>query len=290
MKSIINYHVIDSTNIGDLFSVPTKYFNFPGYTVEQADIRTINLEDARDKHIIVGGGGLLYSPFLQSFSKLVESQAGTKLIAWGIGQQLYGNSYTLAELQNFNYSQYLENFDLIGVRDFVNKYNWVPCASCMHPAFDKKREIKHEFVVFSHKKFQIKIRDFPKMTNNNQNIEEILDFLGSGETILTSSYHGAYWGTLLGRKVLCFPFSSKFYTLKHTPAILPVQKWLQQKIKFSLFGKTFFELYYKNKFFCKTDDWQNYLKDCKAYPESLNEYRERNHWYYSQILNTLANS
>ncbi|GAX36981.1 polysaccharide pyruvyl transferase family protein [Nodularia sp. NIES-3585] len=288
MKSIINYHVIDSTNIGDLFSAPTKYFTFPGYTVEQADIRNINVNDIRDKHIIVGGGGLLYKPFLDSFAKLIESKANTKLIAWGIGQQSYGSSFTHEELHNFDYSQYLTDFDLVGIRDFNYKDNWVPCASCMHPAFDKKRDIKHEFVVFSHKKFQIKIGNIPQMTNNNQNIEEILDFLGSGETILTSSYHGAYWGILLGRKVLSFPFSSKFHTLKHTPGIFPIQKWVQQKKKLSLFNKILFEIGDQNKFFCNIDNWQNYLKDCKAYRESLHENRASNHEYYSQILDILA--
>ncbi len=290
MKSIINYHVIDSTNIGDLFSAPTKYFSFPGYTVEQADIRNINVNEIRDKHIIVGGGGLLYKPFLDSFAKLIESKANIKLIAWGIGQQSYGSGFTNQELQNFNYSQYLKDFDLVGIRDFNYKDNWVPCASCMHPAFDKKQEIKHEFVVFSHKKFQIKIGNFPQMTNNNQDIEEILDFLGSGETILTSSYHGAYWGTLLGRKVLSFPFSSKFYTLKHSPGIYPIQKWIQPKRKLSLFNKTLFEYSDQNKFSCNIDNWQDYLKSCQVYSESLHENRERNHWYHAQIMNILSNA
>lgn len=288
MKSIINYHVIDSTNIGDLFSAPTKYFNFPGYTVEQADIRNININDIKDKHIIVGGGGLLYQPFLDSFKQLVAAKANTKLIAWGIGQQIYGSNFTHEKLQAFNYDQYLNHFDLVGIRDFNYNYNWVACPSCMHPAFDKQRKIKHEFVVFSHKKFQIKIGNFPQMTNNNQDIEEILDFLGSGETILTSSYHGAYWGTLLGRKVLSFPFSSKFFTSKHTPAIFPIQKWIQEKKRLSLFNKVLFEFRYKNKFSCNIDNWQNYLKYCQSYPDSLQENRARNHWYYSQILEILA--
>ncbi|MBD2300182.1 hypothetical protein [Nostoc sp. FACHB-190] len=108
MKSIINYHVIDSTNIGDLSSAPTKYFDFPGYTVKQADIREIDLNKVRDKYIIVGGGGLLFSPFLKSFSKLIKAKTAIKLIAWGIGQQIYGHSFSHQELRDFNYSQYLE--------------------------------------------------------------------------------------------------------------------------------------------------------------------------------------
>jgi hypothetical protein len=287
MNIIINYHVIDSTNIGDLVSAPTLYFDFPGYSVVREDIRTINLEDVKDKHIIVGGGGLVFSRFLESFSQLSQQKKSTKLISWGIGQQIYDN-YQSQDIQNFDYSQYTQGFDLVGIRDSHYKNNWVPCASCMHKSFDKKREIKHEFVVFSHKKFQIKIDPFPHMTNSSQNLDEILDFLGSGETILTSSYHGAYWGTLLGRKVLSFPFTSKFYTFKHSPGIFPVEKWFQPQFKLSLFKKTIFQSYQKNKFICNIDNWRSYLKDCQTYPEALQENRERNQWYYSKILDLLA--
>ncbi|MBE9117585.1 hypothetical protein IQ249_16935 [Lusitaniella coriacea LEGE 07157] len=287
MDSIINCHVIDPKNIGDLLSCPLNYFTFPGYHTEKADIRQIDAEAARGKHLIIGGGGLLYSRFLTDILNSASHREGKKLIAWGIGQQVY-KPFTTEDIKAFDYSQYLDDFDLIGIRDIDTPYNWVPCASCMHSAFDKKREVKHEYVVFSHKKFQIKIDDFPRITNESKSFEEVLDFLGSGETILTSSYHGAYWGTLLGRKVLAFPFSSKFYTLKHKPAIHPLDKWRQDRKRFYLFNKLVYEFRYKNKFSCALENWQNALKDCQLYPESLEESRSRNQWYYNEILEHLA--
>ena len=286
MNSIVNYHVIDQKNIGDLLSSPLDYFTFPGYNVERADIRQPQTT-TRGKHAIVGGGGLLYSRFLDNIAELVKLKEDKKLIAWGIGQQTYDFS-NLENIKSFNYSQYLDNFDLVGIRDIDFGYNWVPCASCMHKSFDKKREIKHEFVVFSHKKFQLNFEGFPRMTNENVDLDKILDFLGSGETILTSSYHGAYWGTLLGRKVLAFPFSSKFYTLKHRPGIYHVSKWNQSKKRFSVFGKLIYEFRYKNKYTCKSDGWQDALKDCRTYPDSLQESRTSNQSYYSQILKLIA--
>lgn len=286
MKKIVNCHVIDQTNIGDLFSAPAQYFDFPGYSVENIDIRTIKTEDIQGKDVIVGGGGLAFPRFQDAFEQLTHSQQNTKLIIWGIGQQIYDN-YTLKDIQNFDYLPYIKGFDLVGIRDAHVQNNWIPCASCMHPSFDQKREIKHEFVVFSHKKFQIEFPGFPCMTNNHQNLSEILDFLGSGETILTSSYHGAYWGTLLGRKVLAFPFTSKFYTLKHLPGMYPVQKWSQAKFKVEILGKTLYESAYDNKFICNQDDWKQYLHKCKTYPDSLAENRDRNSWFHSQVMNLL---
>ena len=37
------------------------------------------------------------------------------------------------------------------------------------------------------------------------------------ETIVTNSYHGVYWGTLLNRRVICIPFKSGLYTFNHQP-------------------------------------------------------------------------
>jgi hypothetical protein len=287
MNSIINSHVIDPKNIGDLLSAPANYFSFPEFKLEQADIRELNPETLEGKHLIIGGGGLLFPRFLNHLTHLVGTKRRGKIIAWGIGQQIYGD-FNPNQLQDFDYSSYLDGFDLVGIRDFGLPYHWVPCASCMHPSFDKEREIKHEFVVFSHKKFCLKIGGFPSMTNDAQSFDEVLDFLGSGETILTSSYHGAYWGTLLGRKVLAFPFSSKFYTSKHKTGIYPVQKWRQSTFRLSLFKKLIYEFRYKNKFSCKTDDWQSLLKECQTYPDSLAENRLCNQNYYTQILQLLT--
>jgi hypothetical protein len=276
---------MDETNVGDLLSAPVHYFSFPGYTVERADIRDIRAGASRGKHLILGGGGLLFPRFLNNIAQLLVEKKDTKIIAWGVGQQVYGK--VNGAFQAFDYAPYLNNFDLIGIRDFDLFHSWVPCASCMHPAFDKPRTIQHEFVVFSHKKFQLAVENFPRMTNEIQDFEAVLDFLGAGETILTSSYHGAYWGALLGRKVLAFPFSSKFYNLKHRPTLYSVKNWNQPKFRLSVLGKTICELRYGSKFSCKIENWQAALKYCKIYADSLYESRRQNRLYYEKVLDLL---
>jgi hypothetical protein len=284
MNSIINLHVIDPQNIGDLLSAPSHYFPFPDHEKSSVDLRQVSSENPLSSHLIVGGGGLLFPRFLEPIQQLGEMGSRGKLIAWGVGQQAYGAT-DRASIQSFNYAQYLDRFDLVGIRDVDSGYNWVPCASCMHSSFDQPRQIKHEFVVFSHRKYQLHIDKFPRMTHANDSLEQVLDFLGSGETILTSSYHGAYWGTLLGRKVLAFPFSSKFATFKHQPGLYPVQKWSNAMRKIQLFGKTLHQSWDQNKSLCSTEDWRSSLQNCRVYPESLAECRERNEWFYEQVLN-----
>ncbi|MEL7037387.1 MAG: polysaccharide pyruvyl transferase family protein [Cyanobacteria bacterium J06592_8] len=290
MKTIANYHVIDPTNIGDLQSSPLNYFDFPGYEVSKVDIRTLGEAQAQDDnlslfphHTIVGGGGLMFDRFLNHFQRLQARKNGYQLILWGAGQQIY----QVDRVVQFDYKPYLEKFDCVGVRDFGKEYDWVPCVTCMYEGFDRKYSIEHEFVVFSHKKFQIDIEQFPRKTNQSQNFEEIISFLASGETILTSSFHGAYWGTLLGRKVLAFPFTTKFFTLKYPVALYPVQKWRQAKRQLKLFGKTLYQRFDQTKFLCDTTNWRSHLADCQAYPNSLEECRDRNRWFHQKVLNLL---
>lgn len=285
MNSILNYHVIDPNNIGDLLSAPTHYFSFPNYQSNRADIRTVDAAIAAQNHSIVGGGGLLYTRFLDSITTLVASKRG-KLIAWGVGQQTY-KAINTTDPELLNVLQCLSAFDLIGIRDVNQGYDWVPCASCMHPEFDQPRSIQHEFVVFSHKKFRLAIQGLPWLSNDVTDMNTVLDFLGSGETILTSSYHGAYWGTLLGRRVLAFPFSSKFYSLKHRPGIFPTQKWQANTQTIKLLGKVLYTLGDSNVLLCQTDGWQTYVPSCPTYPNALEECRDRNRWFYQRVLQIL---
>jgi hypothetical protein len=317
---IVNAHVIDSRNIGDLASSPVKYFDFK-YPVETLDIRSIDPKFTEPKsgfggsitldqiksnadqvkyHLIVGGGGLLFNRFFRSFEILdtLKSVFRGQWIAWGIGQQVYSTSddnlmeKLTSSRDNFNYEKYLKSFDLVGIRDIDFQYDWLPCASCLDSAFDQPREIKHDFVVFSHRKFELKIDRFPTMSHDTQSLEEVINFLGSGETIITSSYHGAYWGTLLGRKVIAFPFSTKFLTFKHPPSIYPVSKWKYSQIKFRPFKRTFLnkiniEFRYADKYTCQTNNWRDLLTNCTAYPNLLQEYREANLEFYQKTMQLL---
>ena len=37
--------------------------------------------------------------------------------------------------------------------------------------------------------------------DNTTTFEKAIEFIGSGDVVVTNSYHGAYWGLLLGKKV-----------------------------------------------------------------------------------------
>ena len=161
-------------------------------------------------------------PILNEYLNSLENRSAPTIL-WGAGtNEDVGNKRPKSP----NYPGWLNFFSHVGLRDWTNAYKWAPCASCMHPSFNQKYPIKNKVIWFEHKKQLIKSSNFgpepvPRFVNSGANMEQTIELLGSANTILTNSYHGAYWGTLLGKKVIVLgPWSSKFYSLKHKPYLL----------------------------------------------------------------------
>lgn len=220
---IIAISRFQTTNIGDLMSAPHLYFDYdvehydPKHAVIEREHRDIPEADA----YICGGGAITSKMYL------VNDRPGIK-IAWGIGQTLKPAGL-LAE-----HADMLNNFALIGSRDWrVPHTEWVPCVSCMSPLFDKEYEITKDVVLYRNS-----ISDTTKtkgnLMGNTGTFEDTIAFLGSAHTVLTDSYHGAYWATLLGRTaIITHPYSSKFYQYKHQPMIIQFErKYMTPPVKY----------------------------------------------------------
>lgn len=199
--------------------------------------------------IIVGGGGLLENEFFAPAMNRLRllNQVGVKVALWGLGH----NEWKLQDWRKLKHKIILPDFDnaLIGIRDYGHNHRWVPCVSAMSRFFDKKYEAKHEVVTFLHSATLQKwprsvemLKNLPRMSNSTE-MKIAVEFLASGEVVLTDSYHGAYWGTLLGKRVVAFPSSSKFYDLRHAVPL------------------------------CVPSDWKRFRELARAYPNSLEECR-----------------
>lgn len=184
-------------------------------------------------------------------------RVSTPRFVWGAG---HNGEPDVNEMYKIRWPKALANYKLVGIRDYSEdaRFNWVPCASCMHPALEKKYTIKNEIIFFEHKKQLIKATEFgneaiPRFVNSGNNIEQTIELLGSANTILTNSYHGAYWGILLGKRVIIAggPWSSKFHFFKHK---VPIPS--------------------------KKEDWRDFLQHNQIYPDALEECREvtKNWW------------
>ncbi|WP_443751197.1 hypothetical protein [Asticcacaulis solisilvae] len=249
----------DATNVGDWFCAPQRYFDFPNKAL--ADILDFDA-DALAPHVVLGGGGLIAKTFHDHMRRLAELRPRvTSLVAWGIGESEHVDRKGGFVLPYDGLlPDYLKAFDLVGVRDFGAEYPWVPCASCMLEQFDRDYPVTHDVVVYQHKRIPIPIDGFPARTNAGEDIDSVLEFLASGDLVITNSYHGAYWATLLGRRVLAVPNMSKMYRLKHAPVI------------------------------CRAEEWQRFAPLAPRYPEALTECRAANVAFFESVKALWATS
>lgn len=166
-----------------------------------------------------------YDEFVLKFQSLISEtkkkihKSKVNKILWGAG---INGEFNKKKRETFDYPDYLSEFDLVGVRDWGQSLPWVPCASCMNTSLEKSYPIKNDIIFFEHKKQLIK--DFgkesiPRYVNSGSNVEQTIELLGSANIILTNSYHGAYWGKLLKKRVVVVsPWSNKFSGMRHKPA------------------------------------------------------------------------
>lgn len=225
-----NYLVTRTRNLGDQCAAPLRYIK------PQGEIRIRDLRDPlpRDELrkgdvVIFGGGGMLHG-FWNEFAKAVSLQPRDwHCVVWGAGHNKHDGV-------RCEYPKWLEWFDLVGVRDYERfHYNHVPCASCLAPEFDvmQMHTPARNYVLYEHcdrpiphvTEFDRGRYPFAKNTSFRE-LSSALYFLAQGETVVTTSYHGAYWAALLGRRVIVYPWSSKFLQMPYKPMLLhPIEDW-----------------------------------------------------------------
>jgi hypothetical protein len=176
---------------------------------------------------------------------------------WGGG---YNGDYNKKSKTNFEWPDWIVEFDKVGVRDWNQTLPWAPCASCMHPALRKSYTIKNDVIFFEHKKQLLKdfgTESIPRFINSGSNIEQTIELLGSANIILTNSYHGAYWGTLLKKRVIVVgAWGAKFHAMKHPAYLLEKNEhWKDGVAQAQIHADALSEC------IAKTEEYWNSIKD-----------------------------
>lgn len=213
----------DNTNVGDWWSPPWKYFPFkPGIV---SDILDTTNNITSDDTLIIGGGGLGNEFFRPHLKRILDTRPNVSIL-WGTGVDAVSQPGQLLTSDSIDlYGDYFDQFDEHGIRVFAQsqRFRYVPCASCMNNLLYKYREKipANSVGIYNHKRVPLMDSNnsfgFPVCDNSGNNFEEKLNFLSSFEYIVTNTYHGVYWATLLKRKVVCIPFKSGLYSFKYPP-------------------------------------------------------------------------
>ena len=215
---------IDKTNVGDWWCSPRRYFPFKPNNV--GDITNVSIPLENVKTLIIGGGGIGSNFFKPHLDRIKEKNIQNTIL-WGAGVDVEVDKSKLLTSQELElYGDYFDFFDEVGTRVYSSpqKFRYVPCVSCMNNLFFKYRDIKPKKLigVYNHKRVGLFTKnnknDYPKMDNSGVNIEEKLNFISNFEYIITNTYHGVYWATLLERKVIVLPFKSGLFSFKYPPA------------------------------------------------------------------------
>ena len=216
----------DPGNTGDAYCSPFSYFDFG--SLRLTDIFAVPPVTWLPSTLVVGGGGLFGNTTFDPRFEALFARPYDAVVGWGIGENSrIDTARGYVPPADLSYPDYTSRFDLLGVRDHGAPFSWVPCASCLHPLFAERWPIVHDVVVYEHKRVPIDIEGFPKMSNGTGDLARVAAFLGSARVVITNSYHGAYWAQLMGKGVVAFPFSSKFYGLRHRVTLCEPKDWRQ---------------------------------------------------------------
>ncbi len=174
---IYSWQIVTPTNLAEQVARPTDYFKFDDVVMLDQNCSDADLLKGPT---IFGSTGLFF-PSLAARLEYAVKNSQHPLVLWGVGANVHDG-------KKFEWPEWTDEFDAIGLRD-------------------------------DQVDFPVGVQMEGVLRENNSHpaleMERIIAFLASGETILTSSYHGAYWGFLLNRKVVVWkPFSTKFYGLK----------------------------------------------------------------------------
>lgn len=201
---------ISPANVGDWLASPYYYFRsfFSNYNCVLHSIWAILWHEIeRDDIVIYGGGGLIdnSNELNEILNKIFKNC--NNVIIWGAGTHKYN------EKNSFGRTPITINIDLnqalyCGVRDYKHPCDkeFIPCASCLHPAFDidqSQFKIERKIgVIKSGLEKSFAISNLPSFISNSEPIGNIIRYITTSEIMLVSSYHGAFWSMLLGRKVI----------------------------------------------------------------------------------------
>lgn len=242
-EGVVNIHRLDTKNIGDYYCAPHHYFEaLKGKSLDIFDNKSQDKTVTKNftntisaNSLIIGGGGLLNRNGFKLQMKLFETLAEgkKKTVLWGVGHNEKSPA-TYGKVTDYNVD--VTKFGLAGTRDLSMPGDYLPCVSCLHTVFEKPFIETQEIGLIFHKdtmrkpKVLAMFKDYPS-TSNTTNLEDLIDFIGKSESIITDSYHAMYWTMLLGKKVVVVPNSSKFYDFSHKPVFSSFEDAISDVLK-----------------------------------------------------------
>lgn len=212
-------------NLGDLASVPAQYFP------EWQNCQVVGLDDVvklpYGQPVILGGGGILAFP---EFIARTAKSRPTIIFGAGLNNQLPFDLQPVVEA--------LKMCALVGIRDrsFAGDFSfeYVPCASCMHPEFRFRKHAMRDILRYQHAWREAIPGSSDVISNMDPSIShyDAIAEISNSWTVITNSFHGAYWAQLAGRRVILWRTGDlRFFSgLPLAPTVV----WTEEQLQLAL--------------------------------------------------------
>jgi hypothetical protein len=216
MPHIVFKHIRKTDNVGDFACCPLDYLHFDNAVAMDLDEPTPACD------AVVFGGGKIFGSLASKLN--TNDQQAHHRVAWGVStvqSSIFALRYYLSRRQ----------MTLVGSRDYGDaRYDYAPCTSGLSPLFDRTYETQHDIAFYLHKTKSQQMNmvvpaGAPVLDNFCDSMQTAIEFLGSADVVVSNSYHGVYWALLLGKKVLCLPFSNKFMNYRFAPGYSEPSRW-----------------------------------------------------------------
>jgi hypothetical protein len=197
-------------NLGDWICCP--YYYYPEYfsqynCVLHSDWAVLWHEIERHDIVIFGGGGLLDNSdeLNRVLNRLIEKC--DNVIIWGAGTHKYNENNIFGKKTASEIIMY-ERAAIVGVRDYQHPsgLRYLPCVSCLNPAFSVEQEsvsiTRNIGTIKSALETNFAVDGLESFVTNAEPIGTVVNYILSSKVILVSSYHGAFWSMLMGKKAI----------------------------------------------------------------------------------------
>lgn len=202
---LISLQSVDPRHTGELASLASLWVP-QLHRAEPVDLRRIEPKRfgaelrERETLVVVGGTTLGRDDLRDRLAHLLDAtrdSARTHFVVWGAG--------AAGELSAADH-ELLARAELAGVRFADPRWVQVGDPSALHPALSLVGAPTHPTVVYAQEGDAALARaarehDWPLLIEHGPDVGRAIAFVLSGATVLTSSYHGAYWGLVGGRRV-----------------------------------------------------------------------------------------
>lgn len=280
IRPVLFINRMSDPNVGDRLCSPYLYFrkSYPNAFHREIEIpwgrgvarvKRQVLKKIRDSAnlIVIGGGGLLGADYFRR-DLAFWTAGGAPTALWGAGHNAHDPQAVAQSFPDESEYDQLVPFSAIGLRDWGPGFVWVPCASCMNPLFDKKAGNGNGTLFVIHRDLRndteavrailARAEGDHEIAFNDENAESFVGKLVAARQVVTTSYHGAYWATLLQKPVVAIGGGTKVGMLKHKIPLSDAQSW------------------------------PDVMRDAPIYPESLEECRDRNSEFNAHLVRTFV--